>query len=206
MIEPENIRFIDPSVSLLSHTVAPATLVEAAGRTCYKSQPKGDPDAFVRMILGRKHHSVLEHAYATFRFVTDRGVSHEIVRHRIASYSQESTRFVNYSERGPWKGITVVMPSTVKPENRRIFEEGFAACQRFYQEAIDAGEPPQNARALLPTGLKTEVVMTANFREWRHFITMRAAKDAHPDIRILANEVLRQLSELSAVFFEDLVP
>ena len=176
------LRVVEPWAKLISHTPAPAELVEAAGRTCYKSEPKGAPEAFVKMILGRKHHSVLEHASASFRFVTDRGISHEIVRHRIASYSQESTRFVNYSENGRMGGIQVIVPSTVRPENRAIFIKGFEAAQHFYQAALDAGEPPQNARALLPTGTKTELVMTCNLREWRHFIAMRNAPDAHPDI------------------------
>lgn len=205
MFDPSSsaLRVVEPWAKLIAHTPAPAALVEAAGRTCYKSEPKGDPDSFVRMILGRKHHSVLEHASASFRFVTDRGISHEIVRHRLASYSQESTRFVNYSENGRMGGIQVIVPSTVKPENRTIFIKGFEAAQHFYQAALDAGEPPQNARALLPTGTKTELVMTCNLREWRHFIAMRNAPDAHPDIRLLAGSVLEQLREVAAVFFPE---
>ena len=197
------LRVVEPWAKLISHTPAPAELVEAAGRTCYKSEPKGAPEAFVKMILGRKHHSVLEHASASFRFVTDRGISHEIVRHRIASYSQESTRFVNYSENGRMGGIQVIVPSTVRPENRAIFIKGFEAAQHFYQAALDAGEPPQNARALLPTGTKTELVMTCNLREWRHFIAMRNAPDAHPDIRLLAGSVLTQLREIAECFFPE---
>jgi thymidylate synthase (FAD) len=506
MAEENNaLRIVEPWALLIARTPAPAELVEAAGRTCYKSEPKGRPDAFVKMILGKKHHSVLEHASASFRFVTDRGISHEIVRHRLASYclsgdtvvhafsstpsrvkkcwrvadlfawqddpkrksrvqlirlrsfdegsgllvpgkirkilqsgekstfsistesgrvlrasedhriltevgwkrlgdisvgerirangvsaelslewlttkyttenktraelsamlgisesriqkslrefgikkplwlrknrrpghgvpgmhgaagrsaiaarmqgagnhrwagsaiqensgrlraqkmysagecsacgslrrperhhidkdprnnapenvrvlcptchkawhfgasvhcafldrvvaitpagremtydiemegphhnfaadgiivhnSQESTRFVNYSENGRMGGIQVIIPSTIKPENRRIFIEGYEAAQRFYQMALDAGEPPQNARALLPTGTKTELVMTCNLREWRHFIAMRNAKDAHPDIRLLASSVLTQLREIAASFFPE---
>lgn len=205
MVDPINnaLRVVEPWARLIAHTPAPAELVESAGRTCYKSEPKGNPDAFVKMILGRKHHSVLEHASASFRFVTDRGISHEIVRHRIASYSQESTRFVNYSADGRMGGIQVIVPSTVKPENRHIFLKGYAAAQEFYQMALDAGEPPQNARALLPTGTKTELVMTCNLREWRHFIALRGAPDAHPDIRLLATSVLSQLREVAAAFFPE---
>ena len=204
MAEENNaLRIVEPWALLIARTPAPAELVEAAGRTCYKSEPKGRPDAFVKMILGKKHHSVLEHASASFRFVTDRGISHEIVRHRIASYSQESTRFVNYSENGRMGGVQVIIPSTIKPENRWIFIEGFEAAQRYYQMALDAGEPPQNARALLPTGTKTELVMSCNLREWRHFIATRNAPDAHPDIRLLAGSVLQQLREVAAAFFPE---
>lgn len=205
MAEESNnaLRIVEPWALLIAHTPSPALLVEAAGRTCYKSEPKGNPDGFVKMILGKKHHSVLEHASASFRFVTDRGISHEIVRHRIASYSQESTRFVNYSENGRMGGIQVIVPSTIKPENRWIFIQGFEAAQRFYQMALDAGETPQNARALLPTGTKTELVMTCNLREWRHFIAMRNAPDAHPDIRLLAGSVLTQLREVASAFFPE---
>lgn len=183
----QHIDCVNPSVQFLTTTSGAMQLIEKAGRTCYASEPKGDPDAFVSRIVKSKHESVLEHACLSVAVTTDRGVTHELVRHRPgAAYSQESTRFCCYNEIGRFTGISVLIPSTVKPQNRHIFVEGFMAAQHYYQLALDAGESAQNARALLPNGLRTTIVVTYNLREWRHFLAMRAARDAHPDIQLVA--------------------
>lgn len=191
-----------PAVSL--GLGGPLGIIERAGRTCYKSEPKGDP-AFVKMILKRGHESVLEHASATFRIVCDRGISHEIVRHRLASYSQESTRYCNYSQERFGKEITVIKPPMELgcPE----FAPWLAAVQQAedsYFAMLDAGCKPEIARSVLPTCLKTEIVMTANFREWRHFLKLRTAPAAHPQMQVVAKLIQAELMKVAASVFEDI--
>ena len=190
--ELEGIQGVLPQCYLLSTTGDALQLIEYAGRVSYKSQPKaGGPAEFVRMLIKRGHESVLEHASCSFHLITDRGITHELVRHRIgAAYTQESTRFCNYREDGRFGGIQVLLPSTSLPENAPIYWEAFANAQQSYEALIQAGEKPQNARAVLPTGLKTEIVVTMNFRALRHLFMLRTAPDAHPDIRLLCRYML----------------
>ena len=204
-------KIIEPKVELVK---APAyadilTLVEAAGRTCYKSEDKiteGSAEKFVRGIIRRGHHAVIEHGVLTVRFTCDRGVSHEIVRHRIASYCQESTRYCNYSNEGFGGEITVISPSWTS-EGLPGYERWKKACMTAeiaYFDLLTEGYSPQAARSVLPNSLKTEVVMTANIREWRHFIQLRAAGAAHPDMRVVAKQLHKLLTEAYPVFFEDI--
>ena len=148
---------------------------------------------FCKMMKDRGHHAMIEHAVASFRIITDRGVSHEIVRHRIASFAHESTRYCNYSA-DKFGGEIAVIELPGLDENQR--SHWYMACEfaeRCYLDMLKAGCSPQIARSVLPTCLKTEIVMTANFREWRHFITLRRAKAAHPQIRDIAEYVLSVL-------------
>lgn len=184
---------VEPSVKLLSVTEHAAQFIEAAGRTCYKSEDKvteGRADKFVEMLMGVGHHSVIEHCCATFRIVTDRGITHEIVRHRLASYSQESTRYCNYSKEKFGREISVVAPSGIRPGNTdgswELWKAAMAKAEEFYFMLLDAGHAPQIARSVLPTCLKTEIVMTANFREYLHFLKLRTSGKAHPDMRRIA--------------------
>ena len=211
--EIQTMEVIEQSVVNLSCTPNALQMIERAGRTCYKSEDRITSDSaenFVAGIVKLGHESVLEHANATFKIVTDRGVTHELVRHRIASYSQESTRYVKYDK------IKVVIPVDFKTTLwSEIFGSSFPiivnhevllrACRLEknalcwlnscfesgckYQSMIDGGEKPQIARSVLPTCLATEIVMTANFREWRHFLKLRTARVAHPQIREVANMV-----------------
>jgi len=193
-------------------------LIERAGRTCYKSEDKITMDSsekFIKSIRDRGHHSVLEHSAMTVRFVCDRGVTHEIVRHRLAAYSQESTRYCNYKG-----GVTFVIPPWVDlPEGEHsidvslLFEEINAnttwllAIQQAsdnYINLLQRGWSPQQARSVLPNSLKTEIVMTANFREWRHVLTLRCTKAAHPQMRELMIPLLKECQQLIPVIFEDL--
>jgi len=183
---------VEPSVELLTITPFPAQVIELAGRTCYKSEGKiteDSADKFVKMIGKRGHASVVEHASATFRIVTDRGITHEIVRHRLASYSQESTRYCNYGKEKFGEEISVVEPSGLTEDARMAWMSGVRAAEMSYFAMLKHGMKPQAARSVLPTCLKTEIVMTCNFREWLHFITLRMAKAAHPDIRPIAHAV-----------------
>lgn len=175
--------------------------IELAGRTCYKSEDRITEDSakkFVAGIIKSGHHSVIEHHSITVRIITDRGVTHEIVRHRIASYSQESTRYVNYEKRG----VVFISPAdfNLSIEDLRLLR----MIGEHYQKCIAEGRSPQQARYFLPNGLKTEIVMTANLREWRHFFTLRAAKAAHPQMRALAGDMLLGFRKAIPVIFDDL--
>lgn len=204
-------KIIEPKVELLQ---APEytdllSLVEIAGRTCYKSEDKITEDSaekFVRGIVKRGHHAVIEHGHITVRFTCDRGVSHEIVRHRLASYCQESTRYCNYSKDGFGGEITVIAPSWTS-EGLPGYERWKKACMTAeiaYFDLLTEGYSPQAARSVLPNSLKTEVVMTANIREWRHFIKLRAGRAAHPDMRVVAQKLHELLAKTYPVFFEDI--
>lgn len=178
--------------------------IEKEGRTCYKSEDRITDESaksFVRMLIERGHESVLEHESITVRFVCDRGVSHEIVRHRLASYSQESQRYVRYN--GDIEFINPRMP------NAKAYEAWQELCERAeetYRELLSYGVQPQQARSVLPNSTKTEVVMTANLREWRHFLKLRTAKAAHPQMRELTVPLLKELQERIPVVFDDIQP
>jgi thymidylate synthase (FAD) len=192
-------------------------LIELAGRTCYKSMDKAtdvSAKGFVESLMRRGHESVIEHSSATVRIICDRGVTHEIVRHRLASYSQESTRYCNYSG-----GVTFVIPPWVNIEpgeysaDNNEFDHhdphGRWAMAMLYSEEdyvtlLDCGWSPQQARSVLPNSLKTEIVMTANFREWRHFFSLRVSKAAHPQMRQIAMPLLTEFKERVPVIFDDL--
>jgi thymidylate synthase (FAD) len=221
-------RLIKPSATIMAMTPAPLLLIEAAGRTCYKSEHKIVPGSdldFAQMIKNRGHDSVIEHASATVRFICDRGVSHEIVRHRIASYSQESTRYCDYGD----GHITFIIPPWVYiPEGEyQISWEGLygqchmtspfsspeadiwfwnkAIIERDYKKLRDHGWRPEQARSILSNDLKTEIVMTANFREWYHFFKLRTAPAAHPQMREVAVPLLADFMAIVPVIFDDLV-
>ena len=205
-------KIVKQSVELLWITPQSEKQIEIAGRTCYKSEDRIAKDSageFCRKMVDNGHHAMIEHASASFRIITDRGVSHEIVRHRITSYAQESTRYCNYSAYKFGGEITVILPPGPSDEDgyRAWFGDWFESCrsaERNYFAMLKAGCSPQIARSVLPTCLKTEIVMTANFREWRHFITLRRAKAAHPQIREIAEYVLSVLKIQAPNVFYDL--
>ena len=185
--------------------------IEKAGRTCYKSEDRiteESAEAFVRKLIERGHESVLEHESITVRFVCDRGISHEIVRHRIASFSQESTRYCNYSNDRFGSGLTVIKPCFWKEWTLAYKQWSLAVsfAEKEYFALLDCGCTPQEARSVLPTSIKTEIVMTANLREWRHFLKLRTAKAAHPQMRELTVPLLHELQERIPVVFDDIQP
>lgn len=189
--------------------------IEQAGRVCYKSEENITEDSakkFCANILKRGHEAVLEHCAFTVKFIVDRGVSHEIVRHRVASYCQESTRYCNYSKDKFGNEITVIKPcfwNEDGDENKdsvkyATWKRGVEYAENAYFELIDLGASPQEARSVLPNSLKTEVVMTANIREWRHFLKLRTSSAAHPQIREVAIPLLKELQEKIPVLFDDI--
>ncbi|KAB1315124.1 FAD-dependent thymidylate synthase, partial [Bacteroides ovatus] len=176
--------------------------------TCYKSESKitGDSaEKFVKNILKRGHEAVIEHGSVSVRFTCDRGVSHEIVRHRLASYCQESTRYCNYGKENFGSEITVIKPCSLDKDGT-AYRHWFWACsqaEEAYFNMLDFGCTPQEARSVLPNSTKTEVVMTANMREWRHFLRLRTAPAAHPDMREVAKMLLVEMQARYPAFFED---
>jgi len=197
---------VEPSVKLLESTPFPIQLIAKAARVCYQSQEHSSrPDEeMVRMILKNGHESVIEHASATIAIVCDRGVTHEIVRHRLCSYSQESTRYCNYSSKKFGAEIKVIQPPDLHGKTLEIWKQTVLACEIAYIELIANGVKPQIARAILPNCLKTEIVMTCNFREWRHFLKLRCAPAAHPQMQEIANMVRVVLQECCPIVFEEL--
>ena len=183
--------------------------IERCGRVCYKSEDKiteTSAQAFVGNIIKRGHEAVLEHDSITVKFVVDRGVSHEIVRHRLAAYCQESTRYCNYSKDGFGRQVTFIQPNFLD-RGTRGWELWVLACEqaeKAYFDLLNWGCSPQEARAVLPNSLKTEVVMTANLREWRHFFKLRTAPAAHPQMREVTIPLLRRMQELIPVVFDDI--
>ena len=187
------------------------SLVEAAGRTCYLSERvEGDTtEAFIKRLIKRKHWSVLEHASISLHFICDRGVTHELVRHRLASYSQESTRYCNYSKGKFGNEITVIEPCFWE-ENSPEYQMWKKACEfseTMYMDLLNEGATPQQARSVLPNSLKTEIVVTMNVREWRHFLEMRLVGIAgapHPQMVELAKLAYDILVDHYPLFFEDI--
>lgn len=222
----EDSRFNENPLDLLK-------AIERYGRTCYKSEDKITEESclkFVRMLIEKGHESVLEHEKLTVRIICDRGVSHEIVRHRIASYSQESTRYCNYGNTED--GVTFILPlwyvecHNVFCEEARLskqYKEEYtkhnrSSCERYsiwiqamkhaelsYLDLIDNGATPEEARAVLPNSLKTELVVTYNMREWRHFFRLRASPKAHPQMREITIPMLNIFKQLFPVLFDDII-
>ena len=183
--------------------------IESCGRICYKSEHKITEDSyltFVKNIIKRGHEAVLEHFSVSVKFICDRGVSHEIVRHRLASYCQESTRYCNYAKEDFQSEITVIMPCYLDKSaaGYRIWERSCKNAETAYFDLLDFGCTPQEARAVLPNSLKTEIVMTANLREWRHFLKLRTSPAAHPQIREVAIPLLNEFKVLIPVMFDDI--
>ena len=218
-------KIIEPSVHLEDKIDGQAILkkIERIGRVCYKSENRITDDSaerFVKSIITRGHESVLEHASVSVRVICDRGVSHEIVRHRVASYSQESTRYCNYSNEKFGDELTFIKPCFWENENNtHEFEMSVAyRCRNSYEQwlkcmanieqcyfaMLEHGATPEQARSVLPNSLKTEIVMTMNLREWRHFFKLRCAKAAHPQTREIANMILDVFKKEIPIVFDDI--
>ena len=214
---------VKPSYEILFISPKPLETIEAAGRTCYKSEKEiteTSAKEFVRKRVKDGHHSVIEHAYMSVRFICDRGVTHEIVRHRLAAYSQESTRYCNYKG-----GVTFIIPPWISlAEKKSIIDEeewtredtlevrgatwtwldAMLVAEESYIMLLNEGWSPQQARSVLPNSLKTEIVMTANLREWMHVFKLRTSKAAHPQMRELMIPLLEEVKTLVPVIFDDI--
>ena len=204
-------KIIKPSYEILTMINGAEMLrfIERIGRVCYKSEDRITEDSaksFVKAIIKSGHESVLEHINITVKFVCDRGVSHEIVRHRIASYSQESTRYCNYSCDNFGNELTFIRPCFWKigtQEYARWLHE-MENIEKLYMQLMRTGNHAQEARSILPNSLKTELVMTANLREWRHLLKLRTARDAHPQMWEIMCPLLEEFKNLIPVVFDDI--
>lgn len=211
-------KIVSPSIEIFSTESYEEMLrrVERAGRVCYKSEgsiQEGSAERFIKNILKRGHESVIEHGSITVKVTCDRGVTHEIVRHRIASYSQESTRYCNYANDKFDNQISCIDVATgfqydlndeKDLQKYQLWQEAMEAAERYYFRMLELGARPEEARSILPNSLKTEIVMTMNLREWRHFIRLRGSKAAHPQIREITKLLLSEFQERYPLFFEDL--
>ena len=204
-------KIVEPSYEIVTDIDGLAMLkrIEAAGRTCYKSEDKTTDDSckeFIVKILKSGHHSVIEHESVSVRIICDRGVTHEIVRHRLASYSQESTRYCNYGKGKYGNEITVIKPSFWEEDTvgYRMWLDAMRYVESIYLGLVERGASAQEARSVLPNSLKTEIVMTCNVREWRHFFKLRAAPAAHPQMREIAIPMLAEFKSLIPVIFDDI--
>ncbi len=218
-------KIIEPSIEVLDNLDGQAILkkIEKIGRVCYKSENNITEDSaerFIQNIIKNGHESVLEHVSISVRVICDRGVSHEIVRHRITAYSQESTRYCNYSQKKFNKELTFIKPIYFENKNNQeinnIIYNDFAynnyekwvltcnAIEENYFEMLDDGATPEEARSILPNSLKTEIVMTMNLREWRHFFKLRCSKRAHIQMRQIANMILDEFKKEIPIIFDDI--
>lgn len=206
-------RVIEPSIEVLDELNGEEILkkIEKIGRVCYKSEDKITEESAKKFlsntIMVRGHESVIEHEKISVRVICDRGVTHEIVRHRIASYSQESTRYCNYSKDKFANQITVIKPCfwDEDSDQYKLWLNTMKVIEATYNLMIENGAKPQEARSVLPNSLKTEIVITMNMREWRHFLKLRTAKAAHPQMRQIAIMILNVFKEGIPVIFDDII-
>ncbi len=199
-----SVEFVSPvnGISILKH-------IEKCGRVCYQSDHRITDNSytdFAKMILRNGHESVLEHASFSLSIICDRGVTHEIVRHRIASYSQESTRYCNYAKEQFNAEISVIEPCFLQKgtDGYSLWEEGCVDAETAYFNLLNYGCLAQEARAVLPTCLKSQIIMTTNIREWRHFFKLRCSRAAHPQMREVASMALQLVRDNIPILFDDI--
>lgn len=207
-------RIIKPSYEILTPMsdggIKELQHIERIARVCYKSEDKITPDGesakrLIKMLIDREHEAMLEHGSISVLFICDRGVSHELVRHRMASFAQESTRYCNYSKDKFGNELTFIEPFFLKDEfSKRAWIDACQECRRSYFDMLAAGSTPQEARSVLPNSLKTEIVVTANYREWRHILWLRSAPSAHPQMRELMIPLMNDLHDRLPVIFDDI--
>lgn len=190
-------------VELLFITQDAEKLIETAGRTSYLSfdkQEKGTEKIFTRMLIKNGHLSVLEHAYATFRISdVSRAFTHQLVRHRLCSYTQQSQRYVDESN------FVYIEPDSIKdnPNAHSLFIKFMGDAKKVYLELQRLGIKNEDARFVLPNAVESQIVITANLREWRHIIELRSSLDAQWEIRRVAIEILKILKKHAPTVFED---
>ena len=182
--------------------------LERFGRNCYKSEGRikdGSAETFVRKRLAESppHEGILDHEKITVRFICDRGISHEVVRHRIGAYLQESTRYCNYKS----TGIVFIEPFFFVGNEKRykIWLDVMKHCEEAYNALIEDGAKPEEARTVLPTSVKTDIIITYDLTAWRNFFRKRCSKRAHPQMREIAIPLLREFQRQIPAVFEDII-
>lgn len=220
-------RVIEPSYEILTEIseggIKELQHIEKIGRVCYKSEDKITEDGesakkFVKMLIARGHEAMIEHSKLSVKFTVDRGISHQLTRHRIASFAMESMRYCNYTNDKFNNEISVIeidggiehdakMKNMSTTERNAIDDEWVSAmedAERHYMRMIDLGATPQIARSVLPHSTKTEITLTANYREWRNFFKLRAAKAAHPQMQEITRPLLKELKTKLPIIFDDI--
>lgn len=204
-------KIINPSIKLEDKIDGQEIIkkIERIGRVCYKSEGNINQESaekFVSNILNRNHESVIEHVSVSVRIICDRGVTHEIVRHRIASYSQESTRYCNYTQDKFGSELTFIKPCFFEEgsDGYEIWKSSMQNIENEYMKLMEIGAKPQEARSILPNSIKTELVMTMNLREWRHFFLLRCDKAAHPQMREVAIMILNVFKKEIPLLFDNI--
>jgi thymidylate synthase (FAD) len=205
------VKIISASFELLGKLDSDTILknIESFGRICYKSEANVTTDsaeAFIRRIVKSGHESVIEHEKISVKIICDRGVTHEIVRHRIASYSQESTRYCNYAHEKFGRELTFIKPCFWEKESiaYQVWFNQMQSAENAYIKMIDMGIAPEQARSVLPNSLKTEIIVTMNLREWRHFFKLRTSKQAHPQMREISLPLFNEFKRALPSVFEDI--
>lgn len=184
--------------------------IERAGRICYKSENNITDDScltFCKNILNRGHEAVIEHSQLSVRFTVDRAIANELVRHRIASYCQESTRYVNYSKDKFGNEIKVIEPEDLLPRDSTDYNIWWMSCknaEEAYMAMLSNNVKPEIARNVLPLSTATEIIMTANIREWRSVMRLRTNSRAHPQMRSIMRKLLDDLKSKVPVLFDDI--
>lgn len=205
----EEPRFIEQGYELLSdNSSADVQLIAEIARKCYRSAPKGSTldecweanERLVRSLIARGHEAMIEHSWMSVEFVTDRGTSHELVRHRLFSFAQESQRYVNYDK----AGIEFILPPGLDETEDAAMRAACRHAAEVYGALIDGGTKPEIARAVLPNATATRIVASGNFREWRHAFKLRCDSHAHPQIRALMEPLLESIKRQVPVIFDDI--
>ena len=187
--------------------------IERCARVCYKSEDRITDDSAEKMVaalIRSGHEAMLEHYSFTVKFICDRGIANELVRHRIASFAQESSRYCCYAKDKFGKELTFINPCFWEPDSdnyARWFHEMDEA-EKTYLAMIEDGATPEQARDILPMSIKTEIVMTANLREWRHFLKLRAegvTGKPHPQMLEITIPFLKELKQKIPVVFDDIM-
>lgn len=204
-------KIVSPSFEIMGNIDPKKMLkdIEFYGRVCYKSEGLITEDSaapFIRRIINNGHESVIEHEKVTVKIICDRGVTHEIVRHRIASYSQESTRYCNYFKDKFGNELTFIKPPFWEENSPQyaIWKKQMQVVEDNYIDLIQLGATPEQARSILPNSIKTEIVVTMNMREWRHFFKLRTSERAHPQMREISVPLLKKMCDIFPPIFEDL--
>lgn len=204
-------KIIEPSFEILTPEdgIKSLQFIERMARISHRSEDKQTEDSWKRFIqavvLEHGDFSVIEHSSATVLFRVDRGVTHELVRHRLFAFTQESTRFVNYEKRE----IEFIKPS-FQGDDPVAAAAGWNAdiyqAEQAYLDQMSMGQPPQIARSLLPNALASTIAVTGNFRNWRHFLLMRTSKETHPDFRRTTIPLLAEFKTRIPLLFDDIEP
>lgn len=187
-------------------------LIELIGRTCYKSEDKIAEDGstakkFVKQLINSGHEAMLEHSLLTVKFTVDRGITHELVRHRLFSFAQESTRYCNYSKDKFGKQITFIVPWYLNFENLYEWKKACIEAEEAYFKLLKEGCTPQEARAVLPNSTKSDIIVSGNYRQWRHFFNLRAAEvtgKVHPQMKEVTIPLLEEVHNRIPIVFDDI--